>query len=172
MATHLNNSWDDKLKEEIEKPYFNKIRTTLIEEYKKYNIFPPKQEILAAFEHTPFEKVKVVIIGQDPYHEKGQANGLCFSVKDGIQLPPSLQNIYKALEYDLGIKPATSGDLTKWADQGVLLLNATLTVREGLAQSHGKIGWDIFTALYCAGCCRYSGDSCDFASSRQQSYEF
>ena len=145
MATHLNNSWDEKLKDEIEKPYFNEIRTTLISEYKKHKIFPPKDKILAAFEYTPFEDVKVVIIGQDPYHGEGQANGLSFSVNPGVDLPPSLQNIYKALDYDLHIPPAKTGDLTKWAKQGVLLLNATLTVREGEAQSHGKIGWDKFT---------------------------
>ena len=145
MATHLGNSWDEKLKAEIEKPYFNEIRNTLLREYKTHTIYPPKNEILAAFQNTAFEDVKVVIIGQDPYHGEGQANGLAFSVNKGIALPPSLQNIYKALEYDLGIKPAQSGDLTPWAKQGVLLLNASLTVQEGNPMSHSKIGWDIFT---------------------------
>ena len=145
MATHLQNSWDQKLKDEIEKPYFNQIRETLVSEYKTHKVYPPKDKILAAFEYTPYEDVKVVIIGQDPYHGEGQANGLCFSVNNGVDLPPSLQNIYKALQYDLQIPPAKTGDLSKWAKQGVLLLNATLTVREGMPQSHGKIGWDTFT---------------------------
>ena len=145
MATHLNNSWDEILKSEIEKPYFNQIRSTLVNEYKTHTIYPPMKQILAAFEYTSYEDVKVVIIGQDPYHQKGQANGLCFSVSEGIALPPSLQNIYKALEYDLQIPPAKSGDLSKWAKQGVLLLNATLTVRESMPGSHSKIGWERFT---------------------------
>ncbi len=145
MATHLNNSWDNILKDEIEKPYFENIRQSLLQEYKKYTIYPPKDKILAAFEYTPYEKVKVVIIGQDPYHGDGQANGLCFSVSKGIDLPPSLVNIYKALEYDLQIPPAKSGDLSSWAKQGVLLLNATLTVRAGQAASHAYMGWERFT---------------------------
>ena len=145
MATHLGNSWDNILKEEIEKPYFNEIRSTLVKEYSTHKIYPPMNQILAAFENTAYEDVKVVIIGQDPYHGEGQANGLAFSVNKGVQLPPSLQNIYKALEYDLHIPQSKSGDLTKWAKQGVLLLNATLTVQEGMPQSHGKIGWDKFT---------------------------
>ena len=145
MATHLGNSWDTKLNSEIEKPYFDEIRNTLLREYKTHTIYPPKNQILAAFENTPFERVKVVIIGQDPYHEKGQANGLAFSVNKGIALPPSLQNIYKALEYDLKIPQSKSGDLTAWAKQGVLLLNASLTVQEGMPMSHSKIGWDKFT---------------------------
>ena len=145
MATHLGNSWDEKLNKEIEKPYFNEIRNTLLREYRTHKIFPPKDQILAAFQNTAFEDVKVVIIGQDPYHGEGQANGLAFSVNKGIALPPSLQNIYKALEYDLNIKPAKSGDLTPWAKQGVLLLNASLTVQEGNPCSHSKIGWEIFT---------------------------
>ena len=145
MATHLGNSWDNILKEEIEKPYFNQIRSALTKEYKEHTIYPPKDKILATFEYTPYEDVKVVIIGQDPYHGEGQANGLCFSVNRGIQCPPSLINIYKALEYDLHIPPAKTGDLTKWAKQGVLLLNATLTVRAGMPASHSTIGWERFT---------------------------
>ncbi len=145
MSSHLGNSWDQKLEQEFSQSYFDEIRNFLRTEYKNYNVYPPMSKILAAFENTAFEDVKVVIIGQDPYHEKGQANGLCFSVEKGIKCPPSLKNIYKALEYDLQIPPSNNGDLSGWAKQGVLLLNTVLTVREAAPQSHAKHGWERFT---------------------------
>ena len=142
---HLGNDWDGILKDEFQKEYYQKIRRILRSEYEKYRIFPDMHDIFNALKYTPFEKVKVVIIGQDPYHEVGQAHGLSFSVQKGIPLPPSLQNIYKELKSDLGIEPPAHGDLSSWAREGVLLLNATLTVREGMANSHQSIGWQIFT---------------------------
>lgn len=114
-------------------------------EYGNHSVFPPGRQIFSAFEHTPFDQVKAVIIGQDPYHGRGQANGLCFSVSDGIPFPPSLQNIFKELNDDLNIEIPKTGNLEKWADQGVLLLNATLTVRESNAGSHQNRGWEQFT---------------------------
>lgn len=145
MSSHLGNSWDEKLESEFSKDYFEDIRKFLRKEYSQYHVYPPMKEILSAFEYTPYEKVKVVILGQDPYHGYGQANGLCFSVRKGVKCPPSLVNIYKALEYDLGIPVSDCGDLTGWAKEGVLLLNTSLTVREGCPQSHSKIGWERFT---------------------------
>ena len=145
MSSHLGNSWDKYLDQEFSKPYFDDIRKFLLEEYKNHIVYPPKDKILAAFANTPYEDVKVVIIGQDPYHGAHQANGLCFSVEEGIECPPSLKNIYKALEYDLGIPPTENGDLLGWAKQGVLLLNTTLTVREATPLSHSKRGWERFT---------------------------
>ena len=145
MSSHLNNSWDEKLESEFSKDYFEDIRKFLRKEYSEYRVYPPMKEILSAFEYTPYEKVRVVILGQDPYHGYGQANGLCFSVRKGVKCPPSLVNIYKALEYDLGIPVSDCGDLTGWAKEGVLLLNTVLTVREGCPQSHSKIGWERFT---------------------------
>ena len=145
MSSHLGNSWDEKLESEFSKDYFEDIRKFLRKEYSQYQVYPPMKEILSAFEYTPYEKVKVVILGQDPYHGYGQANGLCFSVRKGVKCPPSLVNIYKALEYDLGIPVSDCGDLTGWAKEGVLLLNTSLTVREGCPQSHSKIGWERFT---------------------------
>ncbi len=142
---HLGNDWDDILKDEFEKEYYQKIRRILRSEYEKYRIFPDMHDIFNALKYTPFKNVKAVIIGQDPYHEIGQAHGLSFSVQKGIPLPPSLQNIYKELKSDLGVEPPTHGDLSSWAREGVLLLNATLTVREGAANSHQSIGWQIFT---------------------------
>lgn len=141
----IGNDWDELLKDEFQKEYYLKIRRILRSEYQKYNIFPDMYDIFNALKYTPFSSVKAVIIGQDPYHEVGQAHGLSFSVKKGIPLPPSLQNIYKELEDDLGIKPPPHGELVSWAKSGVLLLNATLTVREGMANSHQTIGWQIFT---------------------------
>lgn len=141
----IGNDWDELLKDEFQKEYYLKIRRILRSEYQKYNIFPDMYDIFNALKYTPFSSVKAVIIGQDPYHEVGQAHGLSFSVKKGIPLPPSLQNIYKELEDDLGIKPPPHGELVSWAKNGVLLLNATLTVREGMANSHQTIGWQIFT---------------------------
>lgn len=145
MSSHLGNSWDDKLESEFSKDYFEDIRKFLRKEYGEYRVYPPMKEIIAAFEYTPYEKVRAVILGQDPYHGFGQANGLCFSVRKGVKCPPSLVNIYRALEYDLGIPVSDCGDLTGWAKEGVLLLNTSLTVREGCPQSHSKIGWERFT---------------------------
>lgn len=145
MNVKIEASWKEVLKDEFEKPYFKNLVDFVKSEYQNYTIFPPGNRIFAAFEHTPFDETKVVIIGQDPYHGKGQANGLCFSVADGVVFPPSLQNIFKELNDDLGIPIPTTGNLEKWAKQGVLLLNATLTVREAQAGSHQNKGWEIFT---------------------------
>lgn len=141
----FQNDWDTLLAEEFQKEYYLRLRQILKSEYAHYRVFPDMYDIFNAFRLTPYHKTRVVIIGQDPYHEVGQAHGLAFSVQRGIPLPPSLQNIYKELESDLGIPRAQSGDLSAWAKQGVLLLNATLTVREGNANSHQGIGWQIFT---------------------------
>lgn len=137
------NNWDIILKEEFEKEYFKKITTFL--DNTKGVVFPRKDNFFKALELTPLDKVKVVILGQDPYHEPNQAMGLAFSVPRGEKIPPSLKNIYKELESDLNIPAPTHGDLTKWAEQGVLLLNTVLTVEEHKALSHHKIGWQIFT---------------------------
>jgi uracil-DNA glycosylase len=141
----IETSWKAALDEEFNKEYFHELKFFLLEEKKKYRIFPRGQLIFNAFNHTPFERVKVVLLGQDPYHGAGQAHGLCFSVPEGIPKPPSLVNIFRELKTDLGIEEPVNGDLTKWADQGVLLLNATLTVREGQAGSHQNHGWETFT---------------------------
>jgi uracil-DNA glycosylase len=141
----IHPSWKRALDVEFSATYFLKLREFLVEEKKKYVIFPPGKQIFSAFDHTPFENVRVVIIGQDPYHQRGQANGLCFSVSPGIKKPPSLVNIFKELQDDLGIPVPQSGNLEPWADQGILLLNATLTVREGQAGSHQGKGWETFT---------------------------
>jgi uracil-DNA glycosylase len=142
----IEASWKDKLHEEFKADYFTGLRQQLLREKAAGNIiYPPGDKIFAAFNLTPFHKVKVVIIGQDPYHGPGQANGLCFSVADGIRKPPSLLNIFKELEEDLGIPVPQNGNLEPWARQGVLLLNASLTVKEGLAGSHQLIGWERFT---------------------------
>jgi len=141
----IEESWKSVLSTEFNKPYFLELKDFLLEEKKKFRIFPPGSLIFNAFNHTPFGKVKVVFIGQDPYHGYGQAHGLCFSVPNGIAKPPSLVNIFQELENDLGIKPPLHGNLEKWADQGVLLLNATLTVRENQAGSHQRKGWELFT---------------------------
>jgi uracil-DNA glycosylase len=141
----IENSWKQELSEEFQSEYFFNLKNFLVEEKKKYLIFPPGSEIFAAFNFTPFQNVKAVILGQDPYHGQGQANGLCFSVKSGIPKPPSLQNIFKELNSDLGFSIPSSGNLERWARQGVLLLNATLTVRCGNAGSHQNKGWENFT---------------------------
>ena len=141
----IEESWKDALTEEFEKPYFLELKEFLVAEKKKFRVFPPGNLIFNAFNRTPFKNVKVVLIGQDPYHGFRQAHGLCFSVPDGISKPPSLQNIFKEIEQDLGFPPPVSGNLEKWADQGVLLLNATLTVRENQAGSHQNKGWETFT---------------------------
>jgi len=146
MTVQIEESWKKTLKEEFEKDYFKQIVTFLRAEKSAGKIiYPPGPLIFNAFNKTPFSKVKVVLLGQDPYHGKGQAMGLSFSVPNGIPKPPSLVNIFKELENDLGIPPAISGDLEKWAKQGVLLLNASLTVRQNEAASHSKIGWLQFT---------------------------
>jgi uracil-DNA glycosylase len=141
----IEESWKSVLSAEFNKPYFLELKGFLLEEKKKFRVFPPGSLIFNAFNHTPFGKVKVVFIGQDPYHGYGQAHGLCFSVPNGVSKPPSLVNIFKELENDLGISPPPHGNLEKWADQGVLLLNATLTVRENQAGSHQRKGWEAFT---------------------------
>jgi uracil-DNA glycosylase len=141
----IEESWGRVLLDEFNKPYFLALKSFLVEEKKRYRIFPPGPMIFNAFNHTPFDKVRVVFIGQDPYHGFGQAHGLCFSVPDGIAKPPSLENIFKELKEDLEVPIAKHGNLTRWADQGVLLLNATLTVRENQAGSHQNKGWETFT---------------------------
>lgn len=145
MKLQLHESWNTFLNGEFEKTYFKSLMTFVKEEYSKETCFPPVAEVFNAFNHCAFEDVKVVIIGQDPYHDIGQANGLCFSVNDGIKHPPSLINIFKEIESDLGISYPLSGNLERWADQGVLLLNATLTVRAHHAGSHQRKGWETFT---------------------------
>jgi len=146
MAVKINPSWYEVLKPQFEAPYFSELKSFLIAERQQYTCYPKGANIFAAFDRTPFDKVKVVILGQDPYHEPGQAMGLCFSVPDGIAVPPSLVNIIKEINSDLGTNiPLTCGNLTGWADQGVLLLNATLTVRAHQAGSHQRHGWEQFT---------------------------
>ncbi len=141
----LDNDWDIVLKGEFEKEYYLKLREFLIEEYRSQTVYPNMHDIFNALKYTPYSSVKAVILGQDPYHEPGQAHGLAFSVKEGTRLPPSLQNIYKELESDLGIPLTNCGELTGWAKQGVLLMNTALTVRRGQANSHKGKGWEIFT---------------------------
>ena len=141
----IEESWRRVLAAEFEKPYFTELAGFVRSAYTAGRCYPPARLIFNAFDRTPFDKVKVVILGQDPYHEPGQAHGLCFSVQKGTQIPPSLQNIYKELKSDLGIEPPSHGYLESWARQGVLLLNTTLTVRRGQANSHRGRGWDIFT---------------------------
>lgn len=141
----IQETWRQVLDSEFNKPYFSSLKQFLVEEKKHHRVFPPGPVIFNAFNHTPFNDVKVVLIGQDPYHGYGQAHGLCFSVPDGVPKPPSLVNIFKELQSDLGIPAPVSGDLTKWTLQGVLLLNATLTVRENQAGSHQGKGWETFT---------------------------
>lgn len=145
MDVKIDESWKEQLKGEFEKDYFKQLTDFIRLEYQQRQIFPPGRDIFNAFSHCPFDKVKVVILGQDPYHEPGQAHGLCFSVKEGTQTPPSLVNIYKEIASDLGKPIPRSGDLTRWADQGILLLNATLTVRAHQAGSHQNKGWETFT---------------------------
>lgn len=142
---NIGNEWDDYLKGEFEKEYYLKLREFLKKEYFTYQVYPNMYDIFNALKFTSYSDVKAVIIGQDPYHGPGQAHGLCFSVQKGVAIPPSLQNIYKELYSDLGIPPANHGYLKKWADNGVLMINAVLTVRGGQANSHRNIGWEIFT---------------------------
>lgn len=145
MNVKIDESWKRELAAEFEKEYFAKLTEFVRNEYATTTVYPPAKLIFNAFDHCPFDKVKVVIIGQDPYHGVGQANGLCFSVNKGIAMPPSLVNIFKEIAADTGKPIPTDGDLTRWSDQGVLLLNATLTVRAGNAGSHQKRGWEEFT---------------------------
>lgn len=145
MDVKIDESWKEQLKDEFEKDYFVKLTEFVRNEYRTKQIFPPAKFIFNAFDHTPFDKVKVVILGQDPYHNDGQAHGLSFSVPDGIQTPPSLVNIFKEINQDLGVPIPRSGDLTRWANQGVMLLNATLTVQAHTAGSHQRKGWEEFT---------------------------
>lgn len=145
ISPKLDESWLLALKDEFQKPYFSNLKEFLLEEKRQFEIYPAGNQIFRALNHSPLNSVKVVVIGQDPYHGPGQANGMCFSVNDGIKHPPSLRNIFKELQTDVGISPPRSGDLTPWADQGVLLLNATLTVRKSQAGSHQNKGWELFT---------------------------
>jgi uracil-DNA glycosylase len=138
-------TWSELIREESMKPYYQELQSFLQAEREKFQIYPPSSEVFTAFELTPLEKVKVVILGQDPYHGPGQAHGLAFSVKPGVKIPPSLVNIFKELEADLGMKPPSHGNLVAWAKEGVLLLNTVLTVRAGVAGSHHGRGWEIFT---------------------------
>lgn len=143
--TAINNDWLEPLAEEFKKPYYSKLYKTVKNEYETHTVFPSPNDIFNAYSLTELSKVKVVILGQDPYHDVGQAHGLCFSVKPGIAIPPSLENIYKELHDDLGLKIPNNGYLVKWAEQGVLMLNTVLTVRAHEANSHHGIGWEEFT---------------------------
>lgn len=145
MEVKIEERWKQVLQEEFDKPYFEQLIHFVKQEYATTACFPKGNQIFAAFDHCPFDQTRVVIIGQDPYHGLGQANGLCFSVNDGIAFPPSLQNIFKEIEQDLSIPAPTQGNLERWATQGVLLLNATLTVRAHQAGSHQNRGWETFT---------------------------
>jgi len=142
---HIGNSWDELLKDEWSMPYYRELRAFLAEEYRSRPIFPPMGDIFNAFKFCAYEDVKVVILGQDPYHGEGQAHGLAFSVKKGVEPPPSLKNIFKELQDDLGIEPPGQGCLESWAKQGVFLLNTALTVRKGQPLSHRGKGWETFT---------------------------
>lgn len=145
MDVKIEASWKSLLTDEFAKPYFETLTEFVHEEYRTQKIYPPAKLIFNAFDHCPFDQLKVVILGQDPYHGPGQAHGLCFSVNDGIDFPPSLRNIFKELQNDVGKPIPSTGNLTSWAQQGVLLLNATLTVRAHQAGSHQKKGWEEFT---------------------------
>ena len=145
MNVRIEESWRRRLQAEFDKPYFAELATFVRQEYAQGPCYPPGSKIFNPFNSTPFEEVKVIILGQDPYHEPGQAMGLSFSVPDGVVLPPSLKNIYEEIHSELGTPVPTSGDLSRWARQGVLLLNATLTVRRGQAGSHQRRGWETFT---------------------------
>lgn len=142
---HIGNEWDALLADEIKKDYYLRLREFLKQEYTTRRVYPPMEDIFNALRHTSYSDVRAVILGQDPYHGAGQAHGMCFSVKKGTPPPPSLQNIFKELKADLGIDPPNHGELTQWADNGVLLLNTVLTVREGQANSHRGMGWEHFT---------------------------
>lgn len=145
LQPQIEASWLQALSDEFDKPYFFDLKSFLVEEKKSHQVYPPGPLMFNAFNHTPFDRVKVVILGQDPYHGAGQAHGLSFSVPNGVKPPPSLVNIFKEIETDLGIALSSSGNLEQWADQGVFLLNATLSVRASQAGSHQKRGWEFFT---------------------------
>ncbi len=145
IAPKIEESWKKVLMSQFESPYFADLKAFLLEEKKQYTIYPPGSQIFSAFDVLPFDKVKVVIIGQDPYHGPNQANGMCFSVSKGVMFPPSLRNIFKELHDDVGMETPKHGDLTHWAEQGVLLLNASLTVRAHQPLSHQNKGWEKFT---------------------------
>lgn len=145
MSNLLQNNWSELLQSEMKKEYYITLRDYLMKEYSQFNIYPPKEKIFNALDTTDYQNVSVVILGQDPYHGMNQANGLSFSVSKGEKIPPSLRNIYKELQQDIGIKYPTHGNLEKWAEQGVLLLNTVLTVRDGEANSHKGKGWEVFT---------------------------
>lgn len=145
MQVKIEETWRQRLQGEFDAPYFGLLCQFVRQEYAEHRVFPPGRLIFNAFNLCPFDKVKVVLIGQDPYHEQGQAQGLCFSVPNGVTPPPSLQNIFKEISDDLGTPPSSDTDLSRWARQGVLLLNATLTVREHQAGSHQRKGWEQFT---------------------------
>ena len=145
MNVRIDESWRERLQSEFDAPYFALLTDFVRHEYATTRVYPPGSQMFAAFDACPFDKVKVVILGQDPYHEPGQAHGLCFSVNDGVPFPPSLQNIFKEIHDYIGTPVPMSGDLTRWANQGVLLLNATLTVRAHQAGSHQNKGWEQFT---------------------------
>ena len=145
MDVRIEDSWKARLQDDFDKPYFAALTQFVRNEYAAGTVYPPGREMFAAFDACPFDDVRVVILGQDPYHEPGQAHGLCFSVNDGVQFPPSLVNIFKEIESDLGKPMPSSGNLMRWAKQGVLLLNATLTVRAHQAGSHQNKGWEAFT---------------------------
>ena len=141
----LPSCWQAVLGDELEKPYFGKLAEFVAKERGEHEVFPPCDEVFAAFQHTPFRQVRVLLLGQDPYHDNNQAHGLCFSVRKGVKIPPSLRNIYKELRADLGVEPPDHGFLEAWADRGVMLLNTVLTVRAHKANSHRKKGWEVFT---------------------------
>ena len=141
----FNNGWDIALEDEFEKPYFKELLEKVDEEYENHTVYPPRGKIFSALKHCDISDVKVVILGQDPYHEEGQAHGMCFSVLPGVDIPPSLKNIYKEIEAEYGYAAPNHGCLVSWSNQGVLLLNTTLTVREHQANSHSKFGWQKFT---------------------------
>lgn len=145
MKVELPAPWRKKLAGEFEKPYFQKLMEFVDKERQAHEVYPPEEDVFNAFQHTPYDKLKVMLLGQDPYHDEGQAHGLCFSVRPGVRPPPSLKNIFKELKNDLGHSPPNHGCLTAWADQGVFLLNAVLTVRAHQPASHKGKGWEVFT---------------------------
>jgi uracil-DNA glycosylase len=145
MSTQLPPDWQAVLAEEFDKPYFKQLQEFVAEERREHAVYPPAEDVFNAFQHTPFKRVKVLLLGQDPYHGPGQAHGMCFSVRPGIKAPPSLVNMFKELRDDLGCKVPNNGYLVPWADQGVMLLNAVLTVRAGEPNSHKDKGWEKFT---------------------------
>lgn len=145
MEVKIEESWKSRLQQEFDSPYFANLTNFVRSEYARYTIYPAGSQIFRAFDLCPFERTKVVILGQDPYHEPNQAHGLCFSVNEGVPFPPSLINIFKEISDDLGVPVPPNGDLTRWAEQGVLLLNATLTVKAHVAGSHQNKGWEQFT---------------------------